>query len=59
MSERQSRTVWFNVYPKGQSIWPSREKALENAKSNCVAVAVEATISFVEGQGRDLAAARV
>lgn len=49
MEMRQTRKVWFNIYPNGQSIWPSKEKAQENARSSCIAIAVETEISFVTG----------
>ena len=53
-----TRKVWFNIYPNGQSVWPSKEKALEHARSTCLAVGVEATINYVEGQGREPAPVR-
>ncbi len=53
-----TRKVWFNIYPNGQSVWPSKEKAQEHARSTCLAVAVEATINFAEGQGREPAPVR-
>lgn len=57
MSERHTRIMWINVYRKGQSVWPTKEDAEKNARPNCIAT-VEASFSFVEGQGRDASAAR-
>lgn len=53
MDTPQTRKVWFNIYSKGQSIWPSKEEAERNARASCIAIAVETTINFVEGQGRE------